>query len=335
MKCVQLPLLVIVSACASALHAQGFHTRRYADDSLTGFLSRTDADPLVLRQDPRTFAQVQDGDRLTIRGQDGGGDVDASDPTQVTFHIMTEFEWEKLNNGNGDMVAFKLSPFIPIEVADQRFLFNLEIPLPQYAGLTGLSHETGVGDTRLKFFWLIPTQREFVRAVVPSFDAIAPTGDSGRGLGGGQWILMPNMVFALQPAKNWDMYPFFRYVLADGVRPELVPDLPLPEDPAGLFGATDIRGFNLEWINVFKLEEAFFDWVEVTPDYFVNGAGDRGETFTMKYTIAKACSESFFVMFDFWHPVAGNVNSDFTAKIRLDWYPPSGGLFKTCRRHRR
>jgi hypothetical protein len=172
-----------------------------------------------------------------------------------------------------------------------------------------------------------------VRAIVLSMDAIAPTGDSDRGLGGGQWILAPNLVLALQPAKNLDMYPFFRYVHADGVRQELVPDLPLPEDPDGLFGATDIRGFNLEWINVLKLEEAVIDWVEVTPDYFVNGSGDRGETFTMKYTLAKALSESFFMMFDFWHPVAGDVNSDFTVKIRLDWYPPSGGLFKKCHGH--
>ena len=259
----------------------------------------------------------------------GGGSGDASDPTNVAFHVMGEWEWQRLNNNEGNLIALKLSPFIPITLGQQKLLFNFEVRLPQYAGLTGVSHSSGIGDTRLKLFWLISTGNDNVRAVVPSFDAIAPTGDEDRGLGGGQWILMPNVVFALQPAKNWSMYPFFRYVHSDDVQTNLVPDLPLPDEP-GLFDTSDLRGFNLEWTNVLQLEDAFFNWFEFTPDYFKNFTGDRSETFTMKYTAAKQVRDGMFLLFDFWHPVGGSQNNDYTFKIRLDWYPQTNGA--KCRR---
>ena len=175
---------------------------------------------------------------------------------------MTEFEWQKLNNNDGDLLAFKVSPFIPIEVAEQKFLFNFEVPLPQYAGLTDVGHDTGIGDTRLKLFWLIGTEQELMRAIVPSFDAVAPTGDSDTGLGGGQWILMPNVVFALQPAENLAIYPFFRYVHSDGVRPTFVPEYGLPQDIFNdVLNQENIRAFNLEVPIVFSLTESVMDWV--------------------------------------------------------------------------
>ena len=144
--------------------------------------------------------------------------------------ISWGWEWQHLNNNEGDLIAFKLSPFIPITLGEQQLLFNFEVPLPQHAGLTSLNHSTGVGDTRLKLFWLIGTDHEFVRAIVPAMDAIAPTGDEDRGLGGGQWIIMPNVVFALQLAENFSVYPFFRYVHADDVQSNFVTEFPLPED---------------------------------------------------------------------------------------------------------
>ena len=286
-------------------------------------------DPQAIDSNPWADLQMaQNGDRGN-GDSGGGGGGDASDPTNVAFHVMFEWEWQHLNQNQGNLLAFKISPFIPVELAQQKFLFNFEVPVPQYAGLTGVNHSSGIGDTRLKFFWLISTGGEKVRAVVPSFDAIAPTGDEDRGLGGGQWILMPNMVFALQPTKNWSMYPFFRYVHADPVQTNFVIDPPLPEDP-DLFGTTELRGFNLEWINVIQLEDAFFNWVEATPDYFKNFTGDRSETFTMKYTAAREVSDGLFLLFDFWHPVGGSQTNDYTFKIRLDWYPDTDQC-KRCR----
>ena len=119
-----------------------------------------------------------------IRGQDeGGGGADPSDPTQVTFHIMHEVEWNQLSEKQGDTVAYKISPFIPVKIGEQSFLANVEVPMT-YAGTELLGHHTSIGDTRMKFFWLIGTENEFVTAIVPSFDAIAPTGDADLGTGG-------------------------------------------------------------------------------------------------------------------------------------------------------
>ena len=98
-------------------------------------------------------------------------------------------------------------------------------------------------------------------------------------------------------------------------------DFPLGESPGNVFASSDLRGFNLEWINVLTLHDAFFDWVEFTPDYFKNFTADRAETFTMKYTAAKEIKDGLFMMVDFWHPVGGSQTNDYTFKIRLDWFP--------------
>lgn len=249
---------------------------------------------------------------------------DPSDPTQVTFHVMHEFEWNKLAQNQGDQVAYKISPFIPLKLGEQSFLANVEVPLT-YSGTDVLGHHTGIGDTRLKLFWLIGTDGEYLRAVVPSFDAIAPTGDDDRGLGGGAWILMPNVVFALQPTEKLSIYPFFRYVHSDAPRSFLVPDSGIPVNPGGDVSdaVDDTRAFNLEVMNVFSLEDAVLDWVSVTPDYFQNFTGKRGYTFQMKYDAGVGLTDSLFMITKFWHPVSGDVANDFTFGISFDWYPGS------------
>ncbi len=257
----------------------------------------------------------------TVVAQDDNAGVDPSDPTQVAFHVLHEWEWAKLSQNQGDTIAYKISPFIPLNIGEQSFLFNAEVPLT-YSGTSILGDHTGIGDTRLKFFWLIGTENEFVRAVVPSLDAIAPTGDETRGLGGGSWIFMPNLVFALQPAENLSVYPFLRYVHSDAPRSFLVsdPGLPTPPVPDVSASLDNTRAFNLEVMNSFSLQDAVFDWVSVSPDYFQNFTGERGHTFQMKYDAGIGLSDSKFLVFKFWHPVAGDVANDFNLGIMLDLY---------------
>ena len=259
----------------------------------------------------------------TASNEGSSGGADPSDPTQVVFHVTTEFEWTKLRDGGGDLEAFKISPFIPLTLGEQKFLFNVEVPIPQLASTDLTGDNAGIGDTRLKLFWLIGTENEFVRAIVPSFDAIAPTGDDGKGTGGGAWILMPNMVFALQPKKNLSIYPFFRYVHSSGPRSAFVPDAGLPgigDAPDFLESSAKINGLNLETMIVFGLEDAFADWVGITPDYFQNFSGNHSNTFQMKYDVGIAVREKIYLILAFWHPVGGEVTNDFTMKLTLDWY---------------
>lgn len=259
-----------------------------------------------------------------IRGQDEGGDAgaDPSDPTQVTFHVVHEFEWNKLANNQGDTVAYKVNTFIPLNIGEQRFLASVEVPLT-HAGTEVLGDHTGLGDIRMRYFWLIGTNHHLVRAWAPSFDVIAPTGDENKGVGNGAWILMPNVVFALQPADNLSIYPFFRYVHSDGPRPFLVPDegIPAPFTGDADDESAKVRGFSMEVPIVFDLQDAIFDWISATPDYFQNFTGQRGHTFQMKYDVGMALSESLFFIFKFWHPVSGDVPNDFSIGIMLDWYP--------------
>lgn len=252
----------------------------------------------------------------TAQGQD------PSDPTQTVFHVMQEWEWNQLSENQGDQIAYKVSPFIPFEIFEQSLLFNFEVPLT-HAGTDVLGDFTGLGDTRLKLFWLIGTENEVLRAIVPSFDAIAPTGDEDKGLGGGSWVLMPNMVFALQMAENLSIYPFFRYVHSDAPRSFLIPDSGIPVPPGGDVSdsPSNTRAFNMEVMMSFNLQDAVMDWISVTPDYFQNFTGDRGHTFQMKYDTGVALTDSLFLITKFWHPVSGDVANDFTFGFALDWYP--------------
>lgn len=66
---------------------------------------------------------------MIVRGQGDDDGGDPSDPTQVTFHLTQEFEWIKLSENQGDQVAYKVAPFIPLRVFDRSFLVNVEVPL--------------------------------------------------------------------------------------------------------------------------------------------------------------------------------------------------------------
>jgi hypothetical protein len=96
--------------------------------------------------------------------------------------------------------------------------------------------------------------------------------DEDKGLGGGAWILMPNVVFALQPAENLSIYPFFRYVHSDAPRSFLVPDSGIPVPPGGNVddAVPNTRAFNMEVMVTFGLQSAVMDRVSATPDYVQN-----------------------------------------------------------------
>jgi hypothetical protein len=259
------------------------------------------------------------GFEAVFRGQNetGGGGVDPSDPTQISPHLVTEFEWTKLADGDGDTVLVKWSPWIPLT---EKSLFTIDVPLPTYSGTEILGNHTGIGDIRMRYFYLFKTQSDLITAIAPSIDAIAPTGDVDKGLGGGQWLIMPNIVTAISPAKNWNNFVFLRYVHSEGgVRGRTsTGGIDLPSD--GLLDSERLRGLSLEWASVFQLQDAHFDYAMFTPDYFQNFSGRRSSTLQFKYELGKAITEKFWVLFEVWHPVAGEVSNDLSLKIKTDFY---------------
>ncbi|MDG2015360.1 MAG: hypothetical protein P8J33_17770 [Pirellulaceae bacterium] len=255
--------------------------------------------------------------------------VDPSDPTSAICHVLFEWSWSSLSENQGDLLSFKINPIVPLEFCGQTFLLDIAAPVQSHADLTGRGGFSGLGDTRWKTSWVIPSRRRFLRSMAPTMEAIAPTGDEARGLGGGQWVWMPNTLFALQPSRNLSIYPTLRYLHADNLATDLVPELPsLPAATGGLFGTSDIRAFHTEIPFVFHLQNAGLDWVGVTPDLFQNLQSDGKSTFSMKYDAGIQLTNSCYCIMEAWHPVSSGTGNDFTFNVKLDWYPTRSRLRK-------
>ena len=248
--------------------------------------------------------------------------IDPSDPTSSVCHILFDWGWQSLADNQGDLLSFKINPIVPLKLCGQTFLVDIAAPVQSHADLTGLGGFSGLGDTRWKTSWVIPSRRRFLRSIAPTMEAIAPTGDAARGLGGGQWVWMPNTLFALQPSRNLSIYPTLRYLQADNLATDLVPELPcLPAANGGVFGTSDIRAFHTEIPFVFHLQNAGLDWVGVTPDLFQNLKSDGTSTFSMKYDAGIQLTNSCYCIMEAWHPVSSGTSNDFTFNVKLDYYP--------------
>lgn len=248
--------------------------------------------------------------------------IDPSDPTSTACHVLYEWSWQSLAEQQGEWLAFKINPRIPIELCGQTFLAQANIPVQAHTDLLAQGGNTGFGDVRMKLGWLVPLQRRRLCSVLPSLEAIAPTGDPNIGLGGGNWLYMPGLLLSCKPAQNLALYPTFRYLHGDQIASGFVPELPgLPVAPGGFNSRVDVRGFQAEIPIVFQLNRAVIDWVSITPDIYQSLDSNGVATLTMKYETGIKLSQKWYLISEAWHAVSSNAHSDFNFNLKLDWYP--------------
>ena len=263
--------------------------------------------------------------------------IDPSDPTSTACHVLYEWSWQSLSDQQGEWVAFKINPRIPVELCGQTFLAQGNIPVQAHTDLTGQGGSTGFGDIRMKFGWLVPLQRRRICSMLPSLEAIAPTGDTNLGLGGGNWLYMPGLLLSCRPAKNLALYPTFRYLHGDQIASEFVPELPgLPMGPGGFGSRDNIRAFQIEIPIALQLNCAGFDWVSITPDIIQSLENNGLATLTMKYETGLKLNQQWYLITEAWHGVSSNAHSDFSFNLKLDWYPlarrsPNGSIAQRLR----
>ena len=173
--------------------------------------------------------------------------------------------------------------------------------------------------------------------MLPSLEAIAPTGDTHLGLGGGNWLYMPGLLLSCRPAKNLALYPTFRYLHGDQIASEFVPELPgLPMGPGGFGSRDNIRAFQIEIPIALQLNCAGFDWVSITPDIIQSLENNGLATLTMKYETGLKLNQQWYLITEAWHGVSSNAHSDFSFNLKLDWYPlarrsPNGSIAQRLR----
>lgn len=248
--------------------------------------------------------------------------IDPSDPTSTANHILYDWSWQRLSQEQGEWLAFKINPRISLELCGQTFLAQANIPVQAHTDLINRGGNTGFGDLRTKLGWLIPLKGKRLCSVMPSFEAIAPTGDTNKGLGGGNWLYMPSLLLACKPARNLALYPTFRYLHGDDIASGFMPELPgLPVAPGRFDARGDIRGLQIEIPIVVHLQRAGLDWMSITPDVFQSLENNGLATLTMKYETGIKLSQRWYLISEAWHTVSSNAHSDFNFNLKLDWYP--------------
>jgi hypothetical protein len=247
--------------------------------------------------------------------------VDPTDPTNVQFSITPSYDYTKLSEDGGSTSAFSIDTWIPLSEKD---LFTIEFKIMN-SSITGLPSETGFSDIRMKYFHLISTpDMGILRAVAPSFDLIVPTGDEDKGLGGGSWLLIPNIVLALGLSETVSAYPTFRYVHSihkgenEGVFTGLLPDYNIPvfdssDDGLMKFNSGKVRGLNFEMPISAALSDSLF--FTATPNLFHNLANGGSTTFSSKFQLTYQPLENVSVAIETNVPFTGDNGFDSNLKL--------------------
>ncbi len=235
-------------------------------------------------------------------------ETNPTDPTNIQFQITTGLEWTNLDDDLGDTYTFNVDSWIPLSKQD---LFSVDVNLSM-SNIQGEPTFVGLGDTRIRYFHLIPVQNAgILQAVAPSLDMFIPTGDENKGLGGGSWIIAPNVIFALKFNDNITAYPLIRFVQSfSAVEAQFVPDLGIPTE-GGKNKETDVTGINIELPTTFQFAEAW--WFTVSPNLFQNFTGNRGTTFSSKFSVTTAI-DNLSPSLEVNVPIAGDNGFDIGVK---------------------
>ncbi len=238
-------------------------------------------------------------------------------------------EWTDLGRDAGERFAVK---FTYRRRLSARRRLSVEVPLV-HTDLKGEPTETGLGDTRFKYFWLDfekPVEGKVYQGFVPIFDALLPTGDEGRGLGGGAVVLRPGVVVRFKPSDRWSINPLFRYVVSlddyfVGGNPE--EPIPPPDEPPGppvsrglfdfFFPVVDVRGFNIDTSFVYRPKNnRHLSFVVPKLEIFWSHSSDNsGTTVTFKLELGKRLNQQFGISGEVELPVSGDTTFDSVLKV--------------------
>ncbi|MDX1486775.1 MAG: transporter [Acidiferrobacterales bacterium] len=209
---------------------------------------------------------------------------DPSDPTAIARYVtFTPFVRELSGEGQneGEVRGIEVEPWFPLGQNNQLLSFTLTL---QEARFHGRSTESGIGDTRIRYFYLFSGKPNSVlRAWAPSIDVFAPTGDEDKGLGTGEWIVAPNIVLAFKPHPKLDIYPFFRYIWSqDTVQVDNGSgDINLPCDEDTGSCRVDVSALNIEATFNWSFENLPVQYAYLAPNWTRN-FDDDGESLQWK-----------------------------------------------------
>ena len=233
-----------------------------------------------------------------------------TDPTNIVPSLSISYERIEFSDGQGSSNVFSVEGWIPLSNRDlltiEAKVVNIDLSstaddIAQGDGLLFFDRSqaqgvnaTNIGDTRLRYFHLIPAANEGIfRAWAPSLDMTIPTGNSDDGTGGDYWIVAPNVVLAFDFSESISAYTFFRYVQGFATNSQ-----------------ADINGINIEVPISFAFSEVTF--LSLTPNFF-HDFGDSDTSFlTGKVGLTQMLNDSVGATLSVKFPIAGESGIDYT-----------------------
>ncbi|KXX68073.1 hypothetical protein [Flammeovirga sp. SJP92] len=127
--------------------------------------------------------------------------IDASKPTNFYSQVDVQFESAPAQNQYGLRNSFIIAP-------SEKHLILGELPI-----LTNTqTNETGIGDVRLRYFYLpYKNYDKLVGAFGPSVDIYSPTGNVDKGLGSGRWVVAPGLTLGVMAFERIQFFPIISY----------------------------------------------------------------------------------------------------------------------------
>ncbi len=174
--------------------------------------------------------------------------IDASKPTNFYTQINNQLEYNSRKEG-GDLLGYRLETQYSLSPAN---MFLFELPILHNTA----SNATGIGDLRLRYFWLpYKNYNKVFGAFGPSIDVFMPTGNADKGLGTGSWLIQPGITAGIMLSDWIQLFPVLSYQFTSVSNMNNIPDDAKSPD----------HGISFQIITPIVFSEKFF--VQVTPIY--------------------------------------------------------------------
>jgi hypothetical protein len=202
------------------------------------------------------------------------------------FYTLLEnnIEYNSRDNG-GNIFGYRAQLIYP---PSEEHLFLGELPLLY----NDQSEKFGLGDIRLRYFWLpYKDYEKFLGAFGPSVDIFAPTGNFEDGLGSSSWVITPGVMAALMFEEWIQAFVVLSYQYTSKPTTDLI-----PEDQK-----KDRSGITIQSITPVVFSEDFF--IQFTPAYAINDLDDSSSGRYIQELLAQYAVSPTVQISAFWRGI--------------------------------
>ena len=241
-----------------------------------------------------------------------------ADPTQAATSLIFMPEYNKAP----DYKAYGLRTTLDVDWDEGIYSVNVEAAYGKAEYTDGVT-ETGITDTRTRFFWkFYENQESSLQNMIFSLDVFLPTGNASKGFGAGTFMFVPGVIFAFPISESFAIYPNPRIQFTSGKTTARTSAFPPGRNALGSQRESEqyIFAFELETFFIYYITSSF--WVFADPIFnwdFLPEPNEDNYELTMRNQIGK--------MFGYWGLglestiyLAGEKSQDLQARLVVFYF---------------